>query len=373
MKHKHNIYLIFISLLYSLVCFSCSESDDGTNEKESEFEISISSAFTRISSENTDPDYRVTHFRILAFDATTSDKECLYNFDYKVVPNNGVVSFLVKHGVKYDLVFIANEDSDADVSAALQAFTPQSGKKLKDVYDIAFKNEAFDVDKDIPMSAIISNLEVFPDRTYKINGGAVGVGIIPVYMERLGVRLDITLKTESTNKMADLEHIRLTNVPQTVPLFPVNYDGTPIDNTKNGGSDNYTYRLILPSEGDKNDLNEVWVKDGDEYTWTKARTIIPSTVFSPSTSKTRGIDFVLEYDGSYTYKEGVLLGINTPNTDTSEYYPPNNVPEPTDAENYTLPRNTRLIFEAFIEDNNIILGSIVVNAWGNKTDIGLED
>lgn len=378
MKH---LYTIIFCLLLTTVYFSCTHeagAPENLDTEDSEIALDISRKRTRASEdENRSLDDTILSLRILVFDTIATSEKCLYNFKFGRLTGNKTVRFRVAPETTYNLVVITNEHKDPAVSAALEAF--DENKKMEDVYGIYFSSSAFLDTEEIPMSATYNKLKVLSNRRWvNRQGGKTDTVTYPVPVEvvRLGVRLDITLKTKSADKKANLEHIRLKRIPAQVPLFPTNYEGNVIIDNTVDASNNDSYKtpefLIDESSGTwetkHGDLDEDG-EDEDYYVWTKARTIIPSTVFADPTSTTRGIDFILEYDDGY--KEGVLLGINTPNTTCSKHYPSGT--PPGSPYNYTLPRNTYLALDAIIEDDFIIFNSVTVAIWGDRNDVGIED
>ncbi|NDV66569.1 hypothetical protein [Bacteroides sp. 224] len=361
MKHLYNI---LFCLLLTTAYFSCAPHQEGVPQgivsvgEDSEIAVDISRKRTRAFTLEERLDDTIQSLRILMFDTIAGSHKCVYNFRFGKLSYEKIVRFNVAPETTYDLVVVANEHKDPDVSAALEAF--DETRKLEEVHDIWFKASAFLDTEEIPMSIIYKKLKVLSNRRWvnRKNGGEDTVTYpIPIEVERLGVRLSVNLKTESIDKQAKLAGIRLDNIPEKVPLFPVDKNGVLIDNTTGSNSSH----RILGNGVDPEELGIPWRTvnedtDGDNvdetfYILEKGRTIIPSIVFNDPTSR-QGIDLVLEYAGMRN--EGVMLGIDTP-------------------DDYTIPRNVWLTLSAVMEDDDIVFENITVNEWGSRNDIELGD
>ncbi|NDV80637.1 hypothetical protein [Bacteroides sp. 51] len=367
-------YLILSSLLLLGVHTSCTKDSSNVTPGigEEEEEIVISTGGTRYTPEAvTDSSYTV--FRILVFDKAT--QECKHNYYYGYTTDT-IFRIKIKPGI-YDLVFIANEISDQNnpnpnnASQQLQDFGNVMKNYMQDLDNIMFNRRAFDANKHIPMAGIKRNIEVlgpmhwidhYDDNdpaTYKTyNKDDADYKPMPVSIVRLGVRVDVVLKTLKEEIKDEVDGITFINIPEEVPLLPTYEEtskfGNPICNaevpTGNTNSAPYTYTEIL---GDS-----LWTKLEDEsYIWTKTRVIMPSAVFLNPTKAANAISLRLRLKTKNM--DDVPLGINTPRTTP---VPPTEGSDLPPKNDYTLPRNTRLTFEGNIRDYSLYI-SISVRGW----------
>lgn len=373
-------YLILSSLLLLGVHTSCTKDSSassipGIGEEEEE-EIAISTGGTRYTPEAvTDSSYTV--FRILVFDKAT--QECRHNYYYGYTTDT-IFRIKIKPGI-YDLVFIANEISDEsnpnpnNASRQLQDFGNAMVNYMRDLDNIMFNRRAFNANKHIPMAGIKRNIEVigpmhwidhYDDNdpaTYKTyNKDDVDYKPMPVSIVRLGVRVDVVLRTLKEDIKNEVDGITFINIPEEVPLLPTYEDtskfGNPICNAEiptgdtNSEPNDYTY-TFKEIQGDS-----LWTKLADDtYIWTKTRVIMPSAVFSDPTKAANAISLRLRLKTKNM--DDVALGINTPRTTPVPPTEDGDLPPKND---YTLPRNTRLTLEGNIRDYSLFI-SISVRGW----------
>lgn len=222
-------------------------------------------------------DFAVQSFRILAFDGGS---QCISNVSY-----NGNYNEIIIHPINtgtYDFVFLANESDDAGIKTQLNNIAVYS-----DLNNIAFPASSFTSDTLIPMMQEIKNVEVLKDGVSKTNG-TPNTGPIKLALDRLGVRLDVTLKAEEDLDAA-FTGITLSNIPDKVPLTS-NYTGTITHNQTRSftvtGNNEYFSDTTIAENG------IVWAKN-------IKRIIIPSNNFTPETDKSKAIVFTVNMEGKY--------------------------------------------------------------------------
>ncbi|NDV58333.1 hypothetical protein [Bacteroides sp. 519] len=371
-----SIFIYILPILFFLSACEHYEKENRTNE-EQEILFNIESRSNDIK---INPDDTIKWVRILAFDPPT--EKCVYNklfriaFQDSILTENGSkklvakVAFRMKLDTIYHFVFIANEKSDPDQTRLDRLAALTESNTMSELDDMSFSADAFHKDKPIPMTTMIKNVRITATAAHSINQGALISGPIQATLERLGVRLDLTLQTEIEEKKNFLKYLNVCNLPKHVPLF---------EKANNGSDINYTDTRIPPRTiVDFSDNTEVWnVSISDEgknvWTWKQTHIIIPSIIFSDKSDEAKAIDLRVTYTDPIFTEEGISLGINTPNTTYTEYYDPPQKPLPGEPYNYTLPHNTRLELTGIIKEFNIILNSIKVSGWYNKKDVELED
>lgn len=245
-------------------------------------------------------DFVVQAFRILAFDG---GGQCVSNVSY-----NGTYNEIIVHPISigtYDFVFLANEPDDLGIKTQLDNITAYS-----DLDNIAYPASSFSSDTLIPMMQEIKNIEILKDGVSKTNG-TLNPSPLPLHLDRLGARLDVTLKA-AENLDATFTGITLSNIPDKVPLTS-NYTGTINRNqtrtfTVTGNSDYFSDTTVVES-------GIVWGKN-------IKRVIVPSNDFVPSNDQSKAIVFTVNLDGKYN-----------PSCELKRLSSP---------DNYTLPINSKL-------------------------------
>ena len=245
-------------------------------------------------------DFIVQSFRILAFNGSG---QCVSNVSY-----DGTFNEIIVHPIDvgiYNFVFLANEPDNAVIKTQLDNITLYS-----DLDDVAYPASSFSSDTLIPMMQEIKNVEVLKDGVSKTNG-ILNPSPIQLSLDRLGARLDVTLKAEEDLDVT-FTGITLSNIPDKVPLTS-NYTGTVNRNqtrsfTVTGNSEYFSDTTIIES-------GIVWGKN-------IKRIIVPSNDFTPSNDKNKAIVFTVNLEGKYN-PACELKRLSSP-------------------ENYTLPVNSKL-------------------------------
>lgn len=286
----------------------------------------------------------------------------------------------------YDFVFIANEDTDTDLTARLAAYN--AGRKIGDIYHETISSAAFRNDYTIPMTHIIKNV------TVTANSSGVGSVAVagstkpnpwPVEVTRAAVRVDVILKTDDATVAAAgrFTALQLTNVPNKVYLF--DSDGDSGTNYNAGGtgwseptSPLAAWREISGTDGDiythyddppgddptilytltEDAAARGFVESATEtgvYYWYK-RIILPSSLFSPVTTEANAITLSAIVNGrplSATLGKadlkdaaGATIG-------------------------YTAPRNQRYTMIGTLVPDQPIDFTVSVTPWGGNTDVEL--
>lgn len=286
------------------------------------------------------PDNAISTFRLLIFNASTG--RLAYNklFDMSLNP----VSIEIQTG-DYRVAFIANEDSDQDVSEALNALTVGTAN-VTDLHTIAFDASSFSDSKNIPMAGYVENVSFAGEGRLSVGGIATPTPWdISPYLLRLGVRVDLHLTTNYEAVWTNFTGMRIENIPSKVYLLSHRVDnGVAIVN--NNGSSYASARSISAASGDNG--TAFTPIDGESgYEWAKARIILPSNVFADADNAGKALRFCAVFDN-----EGVMsatVGVGESQGD------------------YTAPRNTHFSLEG--EVNDLINFSVSIASWGDKVDV----
>lgn len=254
---------------------------------------------TRGTFSASDPDEKISGFRVIAIDRTMNIVRS--NLFFSDANLSNIISFSLYVGT-YDFVFIANEPEGA-VRDALNAVTTKA-----DLAGIQFPASRFNSDDDIPMLLTVDNVAVLSDdQGIRVNGGEMQ-SQWTVRMERMGVRFDMTLK--SVDDISSIfSGIEISNMPDAVSLSGV-YSGSATTSRV------YSY------------LETRYFSDTiiDGYAWAVNvhRIIIPPNVFSMPDDPDRAVKLTALLEG-VSPQPWALIGLDVPNN------------------NFTLPPN-RLIF-----------------------------
>ncbi len=287
------------------------------------------------------PDNAISTFRMLFFHASTGSLAYNRLFDMSQNP----VTIEIKTG-DYSVAFVANEDSDEDVSDALAALAVGTAN-VTDMHSIAFDASAFTDSKNIPMAGYVRNVTFQGNGKLTVGGTATSTPWdISTYLLRLGVRGDLHLTTVYEAVYTNFTGIRIENIPSKVYLLSHRADnGVAIFN--NNGSSYATTRSISASAGDNGVEFTPIVSEPGSYEWTKARIILPSSVFADEDDTGKALRFCAVFDN-----DGVMsatVGVDEPHSD------------------YTAPRNTHFALEGDVLD--LINFSVSIASWGDRTDV----
>jgi hypothetical protein len=247
---------------------------------------------------------------------------------------------------KYTVIFIANESEDDALSDCLMSITESTNNTLNYLKGLSFSREAFATDKDIPMVTVRENVIIRrqagdngedPLRQSEVidpksNEGLPLTTPWEIEMERLGVRVDLTLKLYPDQYEAWVtagRKIYFDNVPAQAFIHPTEPDGRD-DNIR--GSVN---ELAGPSP----------VDEEGRQTVTITRTAILPYLYLSDTNhadKTKGLSIRLDMEGNGRDLAGTLA---------------------SDPDNYAIPRNTKLKVTATAVGTDLAFEITTVEDW----------
>ena len=276
-------------------------------------------------------DDKIQFFRVLIYDSRSKTLE--YNKTVADISATGANPVAIELLTKtYDFVFIANEDSDAALSAALAGLA--TGSRMSALDDLTVSSDAFAATKNIPMFSRYTNVKVLGDdkiQTPDMSGPEEGTWSVEV--TRIGVRVDmvLTLTAGQWATFAD-KKLYLSNIPDKVHL----------SGKANDGSYESPARAITIDEA-----TQVTDGSGGAKVITLKRIILPESAFSPASTKSNAVVAALKF-GALERK--AALGLS-----------------PTD---FTLPRNTYLTITGTVSDKIDFL--ITVTPWGTPIYVPAE-
>ncbi len=220
---KNNIYTgIWLILAVSSFLFfsSCSKEDaPGDGQPRKPFaNIKFNLAATRATAG--DPaDSNIASLRVLIYE---SGGDLKFNNSFSEIPTNGNTAVLEIPAGTYDFVFIANENSDEALKEQLSAADDSDFDNIIKLATLSFARSAFDAGKDIPMTALFQGVEVTPDNTVIVPGMDPVTGVWNVDIERLAVRLRLTITTSEKQfeKWVRPQSIVISGIPDKAYLYP---------------------------------------------------------------------------------------------------------------------------------------------------------
>ena len=289
-----------------------------------------------------DLDDEIISLRIIVFQP---DGVAISNMFYGSLPRDireHEITLEISAGT-YDFVFIANENNGSEISALRN----YHGTKSR-LEDISLPSSLFSGVEmasvspvPIPMFLDVDNVEVLPGVAgVKING-APTVSEWNVTLKKLGVRIDMVLKSKM-DLAARFDGVRFSNLPDNVPLVGA-YGGAVRNTVKeykiSAGSLNFASPYTLTSAD---------ISDG--YVWgvSITRVILPSHLFIPKNDPLKRAKM-----------EVIFLGWN-------EDYPSANIGH-NDADNFTLQPDTYYKGEGIIAGEAIPV-YITPESW---TDVNI--
>ncbi|NDV56915.1 fimbrial protein [Bacteroides sp. 519] len=296
--------------------------------------VILVSAESRADSPNSnqgDPaDRTIATLRVLVYESVSG--KLAFNIPVPAITNPTKLD--VKTG-KYDFVFIANEGSDSALATQLAALTPGVHKK-RSLYDMSFAADAFVANKNIPMVTCVNNVLILDNEEYQTpNMQASQTGVWPIAMERLGIRLDLSLKITQLqyNKFVTNRKLYFTNVPNCVYLFPfVANNRTTIPA---GITVPFASVDIVDIANPINDYTkEIQCK----------RIILPENTFLDITNESKALTLTVEF-GTNETASGILC------------LDPGN--------NYTLPRNTYFDVSGIVQMSSFIFDTAIKD-WASE-------
>ena len=200
----------------------------------------------------------------------------------------------VKTG-NFIIVVIANEHSDGsnptDLSALLDKIDKDDAATNTMTYltGLSFSHEAFSSTKDIPMVSVNENVAIYDNNTLVSNGMAYST--LPVVLERLAVRIDLTLQlfgpqVTAWQSGAHDGKVYFNNVPDKVYII--------------GGTDNSNNLLV---NNEKFVTPVAGADIGTTKIFTSSRIILPESCLAELT-ESRALTIEL-YEGP-TLRKGIL-------------------------------------------------------------------
>jgi len=340
MKILHKILSCTAVLL--LLLSSCSKERKAITGEGESATITISTA-TRADHAGDAADRYINSLRVLGYNTTTG--ELAFNeevFGITTTSTDNKVSFEetinVKTG-KFTVIFIANEHKSSSTSALLSGITPSNNNTISYLRNtVSFPHGSFDSGKDIPMVTIKDNIIIQGDNMVIDPGSSTPTAVMnrwPVEMERLGIRLDLTLKLTALQVdewTKDNGKIYLVNVPGEAFIFP----GT--DNSGTLLSTDKEYTVSLTPVGTEGDLS----------IYKLSRIILPESSF---------LGLIKANALTLKLKEGSLTRLGVISAGTAAKYGTNG---------YTLPRNTYLDITAEIGEITLAF-NISVLPWEEES------
>jgi len=275
------------------------------------FEIAKSSTQVRATHAGDYPaDYIVHTLRIIAFDKVTG--ECKSNVRYNA-GNGDVIHHPVPVGT-YDFVFIANESNINSIKDFFDNLISQNYTYARFKQDAVFPSSSFNSDNIIPMKDEIDDVEILYDGSGAKIGGQEAQKVVPINLDRIGVRLDIFLRSKE-NLDEIFKGISLTGLPDKVPLYTLSYNGT-VERTgirkfTQADDGSYFHSKLPTQEESQNGI--VWAKD-------ISRIVVPASEFANTGDENNAVVFTVNMTDKYSPSSMLKIGNG----------------------NYTLPQNTKL-------------------------------
>lgn len=312
-----NAMPILYRLLCGIVVFALSgcihEPYGGEVSPDSYLYVQVSDMNTRSGGIDRDTpeteDYAVSTLRILAFEKN-ADRTLVNNQCYTLPAD--MLRFPIDAGT-YDLVFLGNEPRTAAVAQALDGVT-----RFSDLDAIAFPQAAFAAGEYIPMMQTVANVEALGDGSAKVNGAAA-VNPLTVSLNRLAVRLDVTLEAP-LDLSPSFEELVLSNLPDVVPLMA----------SYSGSMSRTTVRMVGAS-----DFTGQTPSGSNTWAVRKARIILPASESADPADEGAGVELTVKMSDD-KYSPSCKLKIFSASEGEGVL------------DNYTLPKNTYLEFRAKI-------------------------
>ena len=322
-----------------LLLASCVKEQDNTQEGQ-DVVITLD-AGTRSSEPGATADRYINSLRVLGYNSVSGQLSFNEKVDFTGSNATNFQDIInVKTGT-FTVVFIANEHADPATSALLNAIGSTSAtSNLAHIKGISFSYGAFSATKDIPMVKIKNSVHIKGDNLLsdpEINSGADISTSWNVELERIGIRVDLTLKLTDAQKTAWQSgthngRVYLNNVPVKAYIFP--------------GMDNSDVLLTG---------NEIFVSPtaaspavvGGLNIFEYTRVILPESIIkesNPATAKTKALTLSL-YEGA-TKRTGII------NSGIAGY-------------NSSLPRNLWVGVTATVKDDEVDF-EIEVSSWTDK-------
>ncbi len=310
--NKVKCILPLLSLLLPGLLSSCLK-DSGSFGDETEEAQIVLSALTRGGTDDPDdPDGRIGNFRVMIFRAGGA---LAYNHTFDLSAENPF-TITIMTGV-YDFAFVGNEDSDTELRSGktlTQILDGFGGRTIDDIYGIHFSSSAFRNDLMIPRTGIYRGVTVNADNTVTLAGKSTAEpNPWSAGVERLGIRVDLTLRAVSQTDALNFSALKITHIPDKVWFFAADGSGTPVynDGSYESASPVPPYRTFAADSGDEYEVVsgvEYFTAAGypvsfeedsanpGTYLWHK-RLILPSSTFTPAADESKAIVFQAVVNG----------------------------------------------------------------------------
>jgi hypothetical protein len=367
---------------------ACSEDHFSSNDRDGKETTILLGATTRSvggdwgdAASDDDKDAFIGDCRVLVFRARTGN--LVYNFEMKDNPD----ALKIKTG-SYHFVFIGNLSSDPVLEAILtsNAWDPEAGtgyRYLSNLDAFAFASTAFTSNKAIPMVTVIKDVTIAADGSTYPSGSqpteVVGelIGKISsildadyssystvnnrwtVKLERLGVRVDLSLEFASNSVAQQFSGMQISRVPKQVYLLNPKSDGSAHPNSTATSADYETSNRTIAFDSSTEIIDGDGVgtgKNGIEVGkkgYLASRIILPASAFSlvdNPTDKTKGIQLVATFG---SVQLSAVLGQEAPAFPTG----------------YSAPRNYRFPVNGKVNGLELTLSSSIAE-WGDGGSFG---
>ncbi|MCD8071877.1 MAG: fimbrial protein, partial [Alistipes sp.] len=323
---------------------------DDPREQELPVTISLAAPATRAVVEGDNVDYEIDRFRIMGFRA--GDGSLAFNEPVNFTTVTGSGSAAERKATvnvltgTFTVVFIANEQLDAALSAQLASMAPDAAS-IDDLKALSFSVGSLGWKSGntnlVPMAEVCQRVIISGDDKVTYDGVAINGTEWPVTITRLAVRVDLTLKLND-KQLAGFEYIRFDNVPDRIHIFPETESGATVVN-------DLQFQAVAANTGYTTAPGNITSITGDyaaEVTY--PRILLPEVWFSPKNDKDRAV-------------------VLTACIDSEEYPAPIGYKRPQD---YTLPRNVYYDVKATVAEGNADVNiEIEAEDWDDKIGDGL--
>ncbi|NDV60586.1 fimbrial protein [Bacteroides sp. 519] len=335
MKIKNKLLAALTTLL---LLVSCAEDTNTLNSNEQQVDINIIASTNwfnedhgEISNDIHYGDYidpTIKSLRVLGYraDGTLSFNTYLSESALQTVNAYGVVSAkaMMRTGT-FQVVFIANEISDAALSAELGAIIeitdPSKAtadeithSKLDYIKTLFFNQSAFDESKYIPMVTVKENVTINGNTHVVESDKTSHFGAWAVAMERIGIRVQVKVTMSKAEALTlNTNSITIGNIPSEVYLFTdkTNVPSSPIEKTYTCAASFDEYKRDYPTYAG------YYTDNDDTRTFIFKRLILPETRFTPVTTENKAMVLSMTFtDGKKSGKIGTkvnVTGAETPN------------------------------------------------------------
>lgn len=271
-------------------------------------------------------DRAISVMRVLIYDSKSGNLV----FNHFIPEVSDTIPLYISKG-KYDFAFIANENSDKRLADELAALTPGVDRK-SDLQKMWFSASAFSRDKDIPMVTIVEDVAAIDDECYQTSTMPSALtGVWVVWMERLGIRLDMTLRLNPAQYSEFIGGCKMhfSNVPDRVYLV--------------SGIPNYKRALALERVISIGPDDMVCLLDPENEhpcEITARRIILPESVFAEKTNAANALMLTIGLGVDDTVSAKISLD---PGVD------------------YTMPRNCYLNVSGCVKTSDFTIDATIMN------------